>query len=288
MAAAFGLNSSPPAWREIAVIAKPGITVSNVLMTLGGLGLAGIADAKTAFFALLGTALTVASAGALNMLLEWKSDALMERTASRPLVTGTVSPRVCALLGIAWGTPGLLILAWFVNPLTAWLAALAHILYVCVYTPLKTKSWMCVYAGAAAGAMPPLLGWTAAAGRIEPAGIALFAILFLWQIPHVLAIGIFRREEYARAGIATFSERFGDRPAAIHALIVCVLLMGAALLFVKSGYAGLPYLVLSTSAGALYLGAALRACLWPRKEARPLFFASLVYLPATALGLVFQ
>jgi protoheme IX farnesyltransferase len=275
-------------WRDIAVIAKPGITVSNALMTLGGLALAGRADSRTALFALLGTALTVASAGALNMLLERERDALMERTAARPLVSGSISPGTCALLGIAWGTAGLLMLALFVNPLTAWLGALAHVTYVCIYTPLKYKSWTSVYAGSVAGAMPPLMGWTAATGSIDAPGIALFGILFLWQIPHVLAIGVFRRHEYARAGIQTFAHTFGNRPAVIHAALVCSVLVAAALLPLRLGQAGVAYLVLSALAGAAYLAGAIRACMAPEKRARALFFASLGYLPAIALGLALK
>lgn len=274
--------------RELVTIAKPGITAANVLMTLGGLALARNADQSAAFFAAAGTALTVASAGALNMLLERDHDALMERTASRPLPSGRLSAAVCAMAGIVWGTCGLLMLALFVNPLTAWLGALAHILYVCVYTPLKYQSWLSVYPGAAAGAMPPLMGWTAATGSIDAAGISIFAILFLWQIPHVLAIGIFRKQEYERAGIRTFAHAFTNRAAAVHAAVVCILLILCALSPVKFTQAGTLYLVPSVLAGLLYLASALRACFWPEAGARMVFFTSLGYLPAVALGLFLQ
>lgn len=271
--------------RELVTVAKPGITAANALMTLGGLALARNADQSTALFAAAGTALTVASAGALNMLLERDRDALMERTSSRPLPSGRLSVAACALASVVWGTCGLLMLALFVNPLTAWLGAAAHVMYVCVYTPLKYRSWLSVYPGAIAGAMPPLMGWTAASGHIEAPGLALFAILFLWQIPHVLAIGIFRKAEYQRAGIGTFAHAFTNRKAAVHAAVVCALLLACATLPAVLGQAGQLYLWFSTAAGMAYLASALRACVAPEAGARMLFFTSLGYLPAVALGL---
>lgn len=265
-------------------LAKPGVTAANALMVLGGLAIANNADRALAFFAFLGTALTVASAGALNMLLERESDAAMERTASRPLPSGRMHPGVSAMLGIVWGTAGLLVLAVFVNPLTAWLGAAAHIVYVCVYTPSKTLHWSSVYPGALAGAAPPLMGWTAAAGTIDMPGIALFAILFLWQIPHVMAIGIFRGREYRAAGVCTFSAAASDRAAAVHAFLVCLLLSAATFLPWILGSAGAAYLACALPAAALYSGCAFWTIL-DTGRARLLFVVSLVYLPAAAGGL---
>jgi protoheme IX farnesyltransferase len=161
------------------------------------------------------------------------------------------------------------------------LAALALVSYVAVYTPLKQKTPAALLIGSVPGALPPLIGWTAATGRLEWAGIALFGILFFWQLPHFIAIAIFREEEYVRAGIKVLPAVRGLRVAKVHALLHSFLLLGVTLSLWTLGVAGLPYLVTAVVLGVAMIVIALRGFApgASNKWARQLFAASLVYLP---------
>jgi protoheme IX farnesyltransferase len=176
---------------------------------------------------------------------------------------------------------------WFlVNPLTAALAALALGLYVLAYTPLKRVTSRALLVGAIPGAMPPLLGWTAATGSIDWPGLALFGVLFFWQLPHFVAIATFRADEYARAGIIVLPAERGDRTARIHAVIYLCLLVSVSLALVPLGVCGSLYCATALLLGAIFLAAGVRG-LSPATEkpaaahrwARQLFVVSLIYLP---------
>jgi protoheme IX farnesyltransferase len=151
--------------------------------------------------ALLGIAVVTCGSSALNQVLERRSDRLMRRTADRPMAAGRIGLAHGLLLGFAATFLGAMILAYVTNPLTGTLTLLTAIGYVAIYTPLKRISAINTFIGAFPGALPPLIGWTAARGVIEWPGIALFAILFVWQFPHFMAIGWMYREDYARASI---------------------------------------------------------------------------------------
>ena len=180
------------AMRDLVTLAKPRITLLVITTTAGGLWLAPVrVDALIIGLALLGTVLIVAGANALNMYIERDVDRRMDRTRDRPLPAGRLSPRVALWFGVALSVIAVPILAIGVNAVTALLALLAHLSYVLAYTPLKQRSHWALLVGAVPGAMPPLLGWTAATGRIGAAGLVLFGILFLWQIPHFFAIAHF-------------------------------------------------------------------------------------------------
>lgn len=210
-------------------LAKPRVTLTVLLTGLAGAGMAsrampGALDAGLLLRSLGAIALLVAGANALNMLLEQDSDARMSRTRTRPLPTGRLSPDTALWLGMLWALTGLTLLSFTVNPLTGLLGAVALILYVLVYTPLKAVTPWALPVGAIPGAMPPLLGWTSVAGDVSLRGALLFAILFAWQIPHFHAIAIARRDDYERAGFRPLSVARGIPRAALHMVVTSVVL----------------------------------------------------------------
>jgi len=275
--------------RDVVSLAKPRITLMVLITTAGGLALAGGVDLRTAIFTLVGVALVVGSANTLNCWLERDSDRLMTRTMNRPLPARRLSPSVALYFGLVLGGISIPLLTLGVNRLTGLLAAIALVSYVGVYTPLKQVTPAALLVGSVPGALPPLIGWTAVTGRLEWAGIALFAVLFFWQLPHFIAIAIFRQEEYTRAGIKVLPAVRGLRVAKVHAVMHSLFLLAATLSLVPLNVAGTPYLVV-----ALLLGGGMTAlCIRGfakdsgHRWARQLFFASLLYLPLlfTALAL---
>jgi protoheme IX farnesyltransferase len=205
----------------------------------------------------------------------------MTRTRGRPLPAGRLAPNVALLFGLALAAISIPLLTWGVNRLTGLLAAIALVSYVAVYTPMKQKSPAALLVGSVPGALPPLIGWTAVTGRLEWAGIALFGVLFFWQLPHFIAIAIFREDEYTRAGIKVLPAVRGLRTAKVHALIHAVLLLAVSLVLVPLKVAGTAYLVMALVLGMGMLIVTLRG-LSPaagHRWARQVFAASLVYLP---------
>jgi protoheme IX farnesyltransferase len=267
--------------RDIVSLAKPRITLMVLITTAGGLALAGGVDTLTALCTLLGTALVVGSANTLNCWLERDSDRLMTRTKNRPLPDGRMKPNVALTFGLILGAIAIPLLTLGVNRLTGILAAIALVSYVAVYTPMKQKSPAALLVGSVPGALPPLIGWTAATGRLEWAGIVLFGILFFWQLPHFIAIAIFRQEEYTRAGIKVLPAVRGVRVAKWHAVFHSVLLLAVTLVLVPLHVAGYVYLAVAVLLGVGMVAMSIRG-LSPNaghKWARQLFAASLVYLP---------
>src|SRR5438552_3753678 len=187
---------------DLLALAKPRITALVVFTTASGLWLAprGV-PARTVVFTLVGTVLIVAAANVLNMYLERDSDALMKRTMNRPLPAGRMDPQLALRFGLALAAVSVPLLTFAVGPLPGLLASVALVSYVLLYTPLKRYTAAALLVGAVPGAIPPLIGWTAATERLDLPGVLLFAVMFLWQVPHFLAITLFRREEYARAGL---------------------------------------------------------------------------------------
>jgi protoheme IX farnesyltransferase len=182
---------------------KARLTMLVLLTTLVGFYMgwsSGTMDYLNMFHALFGTALVASGAAALNQLLEREYDARMKRTVSRPLPSGRLQPVAVMLFGGICSLAGTIYLAWFTNPLTSVLGAISLVSYIFIYTPLKRLTWWNTAVGAIPGALPPLMGWTAARGALEPGGWALFAILAFWQMPHFFAIAWMYRDEYAKAG----------------------------------------------------------------------------------------
>jgi protoheme IX farnesyltransferase len=278
--------------RDVVSLAKPRITLMVLITTAGGLALAGHVDARTVFYTLLGTALVVGSANTLNCWLERDIDRLMTRTQNRPLPARRLSPWIALWFGLLMGGISIPLLTLGVNKLTGLLAAIALVSYVAVYTPLKQKTPAALLIGSVPGALPPLIGWTAVTGRLEWAGIALFGVLFFWQLPHFIAIAIFREDEYTRAGFRVLPAVRGLRVAKVHAVIHSLFLLAVTLTLVPLKVAGLPYLVVASILGLGMVALSIRGFSVPAgpagyKWARQLFFASLIYLPAlfTALAL---
>jgi len=268
-------------------LTKPAITGLSVFMAMGGYALAGGRFGFDALVAMAGTAMMVASANVLNMYVERESDRLMTRTAVRPLPEGRISAVSALIFGLVLGGGAVLVLSVFVNLITAVVGGLALASYVCVYTPMKRHFPMALVVGAVPGAAPPLMGWAAATGRLDSPAWMLFAILFLWQIPHFIAIGIYRSAEYERAGIRILSLVRGDRVARLHAIAYATALIPVSLSLWITGVASWLYAVVALGIGLWFWSLTLRGLVESTRHlwARRLFLSSLYYLPALMLGL---
>jgi protoheme IX farnesyltransferase len=289
--AATGIEAGPALLlSDFVQLAKPRITL--MVMLTAGIGLL-LATGQApplglALAVLAGTGLIAAGGSALNHHWERDTDRLMERTAARPLPAGRMRPDVALGYGTTLAAAGLVLLALMVNLLSAVLGLIAFIGYVFIYTPLKRVTPLATLVGAVPGAIPPMMGWAAAGGRLDAGAWALFALLFFWQLPHFLAIAWICREDYARAGLPVYTvgDAGGSRTARQMVLWASALIP-VSLLPSVLGLAGATYL-----AGALLLGSALLAtCLGFRRRhssraARLLLLTSVVYLPAVLVILV--
>lgn len=287
----------PSLARDLVALTKPRITTTVVATMLAGAWVAARyrpepsasatrIDGLSLLGAVLGTALVVSGANALNMYLERASDGLMARTARRPLPEGRMSPRLALVFGLVLGLGALPVLAFAANALTAALAALALVSYVAVYTPMKRVSTWSLPVGAIPGAVPPLLGWTAVRGTLDLAGLALFGVLFVWQLPHFHAIGLFRRREYARAGLKTLAGELGEGRARLHIAFELLVVVGLSLALVPLGVAGVKYFVAASVLGAVLLAVGLRPLAPVERWGRALFGTSVLYLVLLMLALV--
>ncbi len=212
--------------------------------------------------ALLGIAVVTCGSSALNQALERKTDALMQRTADRPMARGRISLAHGLLLGFGATFLGSLYLAWTTNLLTGTLTLLTATGYVAIYTPLKRFTTVNTFIGAFPGALPPLIGWTAARGIIEWPGVALFAILFVWQFPHFMAIGWMYREDYARGGIrltATLpNTHYAAQSSVVQALFYAVLMIPVSLWPAALHTTGYLYAAAAAALSSIYLGYTIR------------------------------
>jgi heme o synthase len=264
-------------------LVKARLTTLVLLTTAVGfyLGERGAMNFILFFNALAATALVASGASALNQLLERDYDAKMRRTQSRPLPSGRLQPTTVAIFGGVTSVAGLVYLALAVNLLTSVLGAVTLVSYLFIYTPLKRVTWLNTAIGAVPGALPPLMGWTAARSELTGEGWALFAILFFWQLPHFFAIAWMYRDEYAKAGFKMLPnvDPDGSRTAQQAVSNTLALLVVSLCPFIFK-MAGITYL-----AGALVLGAGFLFCAiqFSRQltlpRAKQLFFASIIYLP---------
>ncbi len=282
MTASISASGFTATLRDLVALTKPRITLMVIITTLGGLWLApGEVSIVTILATLIATAMVVGAANTLNCWLERESDGFMARTKNRPLPSGRLDPRWALGLGLGLGAISVPVLTVVVNPLTGLLAAIALISYVWVYTPMKRRSPAALLVGSVPGALPPLMGWTAATGELSAPGIVLFGILFLWQLPHFLAIAIFREREYTKAGIKVMPAVRGVPRTKLHAALYAGALVPVSLLLVPLGIAGTIYLSVAAALGVAFFVwslVGLRAEAGNR-WARQLFLASLVYLP---------
>jgi protoheme IX farnesyltransferase len=272
---------------DLAELTKPGITVMVVLTA--GLGFLLAQQEGISFLllvhTLLGTGLVSAGASALNQVIERETDALMRRTAQRPLPAGRMDPDAALLFGVALAVAGLAELALGVNLLTALLGAVALAGYVFVYTPLKRVSSLATIIGAIPGAIPPMMGWSAVRNEIDLAAWVLFGILFFWQMPHFLAIAWLCKDDYRDAGfpMLTVSDPDGLRTAR-QVLLYGAVLVPVSLMPSLLGLMGTVYFLGALALGIAYLGFGLgfaRSRTTP--GARWLMFASILYFPAVLL-----
>jgi heme o synthase len=274
-------RTSAADWLELT---KPRITLLVVFTALVGFVTAAPGPRWSSLLAaaLVGTGLVAAGASALNQVLERATDALMNRTRSRPIPAGRIRPVEAALFGLLLTAAGLALLAALGGVLAALVAFATWASYLFLYTPLKRRTHLATLVGAVPGALPPVIGWAAASGRLEPGAFILFAIVFLWQIPHFLAIAWLYREDYERGGIQVLPviDREGvltGRQAVLHSVALLVVSLAP----VAAGLGGTLYLV-----GAVVLGVALTLASLRLARARDLgaarflFLASVLYLPA--------
>jgi protoheme IX farnesyltransferase len=264
-------------------LTKPRVTTLVLLTTLVGfyLGSRAGVDLALLLHTLVGTALAAAGASALNQYIEREEDSRMRRTRGRPLPSGRMETSYALLFGCLLSAAGIAHLALAVNRVAAGLVAVTVLSYVFAYTPLKKKTTFCTLIGALPGALPPLIGWAAADGSITAGGVILFAILFVWQMPHALAIACLYRDDYEAGGFVMLPVRarssgLTGRLIVAHALVLVPL----SLLPTLWGFAGTVYF-----AGALVLGLALVALSVPMaveasaRSARRLLLATVGYLP---------
>lgn len=267
--------------RDLLLLAKPRLSTLVLVTASGGLALApGRIGVARAILMLLGTAAVVGAANALNCYAEREIDARMRRTRDRPLPAGRVEPFVALALGILVPLFAIPMLALVANRLTAFLALVALLTYVLVYTPMKQRSTLALFVGAVPGAIPPLMGWTAVTGRIDPGGLALFALLFFWQLPHFLAVSLYLREDYARGGLRVFALVHGEERTRRWIAGTSAALLPVSLALLPLGLAGPLYGAVAVAGGAGLLGFALRGLRRGESTrwARSFFLATLVHL----------
>ena len=253
---------------------------------------------RQSVYAIVGIAIVTCGSSALNQVLERRSDARMKRTASRPMVTGRISLPHGLLLGFAATFIGTIFLALNTNLLTGTLTLLTAVLYVAIYTPLKRITTLNTFIGAFPGALPPLIGWTAARGLIEWPAVALFAVIFVWQFPHFMAIGWMYRDDYRHGGIRLAATQqpigWAARSVVYQALFYAVLMVPVSLWTTFLGVTGIPYAIFAALLSAGYLGFTIRFAgilLDPSAEstrtaARNLLKVSVIYLPLLLAAMI--
>lgn len=268
---------------DLLELTKPRVVAMVLVTTLVGfyLGSAGALLVPVLLHTLAGTAIAAAGTLALNQYMERDLDARMERTRRRPLPDGRVSPAEALVFGTGLLVVGLAWLALLVNPLPALVTASISVTYLLVYTPLKPVTPFCSVLGAIPGALPPVAGWAAARGALGVEAWVLFGIMFLWQIPHSLAIGCMYREDYARAGIRLLPVIDRDGASTGTQVVTnCLALLPVALLPTLIGLAGPVYFLVALTLGMGFLWSAIGlARHGSARDARRVVFASLLYLP---------
>ncbi len=274
-------------------LTKPRITFLVLITTLAGLGLAarGLPSFEIVFFTLLGTGLASASASTLNNFLDRELDALMERTRGRPLPAGRLRPSEALALGITLGAGSFVILGVFVHLLSALLALLAILIYTGIYTAwLKRTTPLCTVIGGVAGALPPVIGWTAVTNQIDLGALVLFMILFLWQPPHFWALALLRKDEYSKAGLPMLPVVHGAERTRRQSLFYVLALLPISLLPYPLGVVGPGYVVAALVLGLGFVALAIYL-LWVRESerlTRLLFLYSTLYLGALSLAMLLR
>ena len=268
-------------------LAKPRVVVMVLVTAFVGFYVAsdGVPNYLTLLQMLFGTALAAGGTLALNQFLERETDAMMQRTRRRPLPDGRVQPAEAFWFGVVVTVSGLFYLALSVNWMSACVTSLITVTYLLVYTPLKRRSSLCMVLGAIPGALPPVIGWVAARESVDLGACVLFAIMFLWQVPHTLAIARLYRDDYANAGIQFLPVIDPDGGSANRQIVShCLALLAVSLLPTLLGMAGPVYFAAAFALGVALLASGVRLAMNPTlSQARQLLFASLIYLPVLLL-----
>jgi len=271
-------------------LAKPRVVSLIVFTAVIGMFLAtpGMVPLQALVAGTLGIALTAGAAAAVNCLVEQKIDALMPRTRARPLPRGQVTARQTLVFAGVVGGLGLFILHQWVNDLTMWLTLATFVGYAIIYTViLKPMTPQNIVIGGASGAMPPVLGWTAVTGEIAPEALLLFLIIFAWTPPHFWALALYRKHEYARAGVPMLPVTHGDRFTRLHVLLYTVILTLVTLLPFATRMSGALYLAAAAALDAVFLWYAARIyCAYSDRLAQRTFRYSIVYLGALFAALL--
>jgi protoheme IX farnesyltransferase len=295
--------AEPGLFADYATLFKVRVTVMVIITAAAGFYLGSLASGISPFHAglvqaLAGIAVVTCGSSALNQALERRTDALMRRTSNRPMAAGRISLAHGLILGFATIFLGSLYLAYTTNLLTGTLTLLTAISYVGIYTPLKRITVVNTFIGAFPGALPPLIGWTAVRGVIEWPAVALFAILFVWQFPHFMAIGWMYRDDYSAAGIRLTptqpDEQFAARSTVIQSLFYAVLMVPVSLWPTWLGVTGWVYGGVAAVLSLGYLWYTIRFARITRSPnspesriyARDLLKASVIYLPLLMAALM--
>ena len=286
----IALTSARTRLNDFVALAKPRLNVLVVASSLAGYVMGGgeMSDAARVIFTVLGTALVAGGASAFNQVIERGPDGLMRRTRLRPVPDGRLQPAESLVFATLMSAAGLLVLAAGVNGLSAMVALATLLVYAVIYTPLKRRSSFSTVVGAIPGALPPVIGWAAARDTLAPGAWILFAIVFLWQLPHFLAIAWIYREDYARAGFPMLPVIEPDgRSTGRQAIFYCAALLPVSLAPTLAGMADTMYFAAALLLGLAFLTLTIKfARTRAVADARRLFFGSIIYLPVLWIAMI--
>lgn len=277
-------------WRDYYEMCKPRVVMMMILTSLIGMFLAvpGMVSPHILLWGNLGIALIAAAGAVVNHLIDHRVDVIMQRTLKRPIPQGKVSPRQALVFAAVLCVTGMAILLVLVNPLCAWLSLASFVGYAIIYTGwLKRATPQNIVIGGLSGAMPPLLGWTAVTGSIDPGGLLLVLIIFAWTPPHFWPLAIHRKKDYAKTDIPMLPVTHGDALTKLHILLYTIIMILVTLLPYLTGMSGLPYLIAAVVLGAGYLYHSIRLMVTTRTQApMETFRYSIVYLIVLFIALL--
>lgn len=277
-------TSAAITWRDYLELTKPTVVALMILTSAIGMLLAtpGLPGWEVLVYGNLGIALLAGSAAVVNHVVDQKIDTVMARTRKRPVATGKIAPLEALGFATILAVAGMVVLLWQVNALTAWLTLASLVGYAGVYTLfLKRMTPQNIVIGGLAGAMPPLLGWTAVTGQIEGHALLLVLIIFAWTPPHFWALAIHRKEEYAKAGIPMLPVTHGNRYTELHIVLYTLMLLAVSMLPFVTGMSGVIYLVGALALGLRFLQYSVRLLRGDdRRVALKTFKFSITYLMA--------
>jgi protoheme IX farnesyltransferase len=283
-------STASASWRDYYELCKPRVVYLMILTSLVGMFLAvpGMVPLDVLILGNLGIALVAASGAVVNHLIDRKIDIKMARTHNRPVAQGRVEPMQAAMFALTIGVAGMAIMLIWVNALSAWLTLASFIGYAFIYTGyLKHATPQNIVIGGLAGAMPPLLGWSAVSNTVDPNAVILVLIIFAWTPPHFWALAIHRKDDYANSGVPMLPVTHGERVTKIHILVYTLILIATSTLPYFSGLSGLSYLAVALLSGAGFLYYACKLMFRPvASTPMDTFRYSIVYLAILFVALM--